>query len=136
MALRSVHPCADTTSLRVHVLDTRDIGAFSWPQGDIVVTAALLELLDDDELAAALAHEIGHLLSDGYLGSAATLVGRPSRHDAEAAADELAVRLLADGGRQAGAMLRMLTKVQAALGPDHPDFRAMDRRLQLLQRAS
>ena len=57
--LRSLHPCLEATPLRVHVLRSGELGAFAWPQGDVVVTTALVELLDDDELAAAVAHEVG-----------------------------------------------------------------------------
>lgn len=132
--LRSVHPCLETTPLRIHVLDSPDVGAFAWPEGDIVVTAALLDLLSDDELAAAIAHEVGHLLSDGHLRSAAALVGKPSQHDAEAAADELGMRLLTDGGRSASAMARMIRKVQAARGSNDSAFQALGYRLELLER--
>lgn len=132
--LRSVHPCLEATPLRVHVLDSRAVGAFAWPQGDIVVTTALLDLLDDDELAAALAHEVGHLISDGHIRFVAALVGTASHHESEAAADELGIRLLADGGRNPGAMTRMLEKVRVSQRPDQPASRALDRRLQLLYR--
>ena len=131
--LRSLHPCLQSTSLRVHVLDSRDVGAFAWPQGDIVVTRALLALLDDEELSAALAHEVGHLLADGHLASAAALIGKPSQHESEAAADEMGLRLLVDGGGQGSAMVRMLAKVQAAQTPGGVASRAMARRLALLK---
>lgn len=134
-ALRSVHPCAESSSLRIHVLDTRDVGAFAWPEGDIIVTSALLDLLDDDELAAALAHEIGHLLSDDHLHATATLIGRPSSHEKEAAADELGVRVLVAGGRRAEAMAHMLERVQAALGPENRGYESMAHRLQLLRQS-
>lgn len=132
--LRSVHPCLETTPLRIHVLDSSDVGAFAWPEGDIVITTALLELLSDDELAAAIAHEVGHLLSDGHLRAAAALVGEPSQHDSEAAADELGTRLLTDGGRPAEAMIRMLEKVQRANAPAGATLRGLARRTALLKR--
>lgn len=132
--LRSVHPCVDVTPVRVHVLGSRHVGAFAWPQGDVVVTTGLLEVLDDDELAAALAHELGHLLSEGHLGSAATLIGRVSHDEAESAADEIGIRLLSAGGRHAEAMVRMLSKVQGAVGRDHATFPALERRVRRLRR--
>jgi Zn-dependent protease with chaperone function len=121
-------------TLRVHVLDSRDVGAFAWPQGDIVVTAALVELLDDDELAAALAHEVGHLLEGGHLRSAMRLVGKPAHDETEAAADELGIQLLAQDGRPASAMARMIRKVQAARGSNDSAFKALGHRLELLER--
>jgi len=131
--LRSLHPCLRSTALRVRVLDSQDVGAFAWPEGDIVVTRALLALLDDDELSAALAHEVGHLLADGHLESAAALIGKPSQHESEAAADEMGLRLLVDGGGQGSAMVRMLAKVQAAQTQGGVASRALARRLALLE---
>src|SRR4051812_34611075 len=49
--------------VRVSVLATDAVSAFSWPDRQVFVTRGLLERLNDDELAAAMAHELGHLLN-------------------------------------------------------------------------
>jgi Zn-dependent protease with chaperone function len=45
----------------------RGLGAWAWPGGRIEVSRALIDRLDDEQLAAALAHELGHLLDGGHL---------------------------------------------------------------------
>ena len=43
------------------ILDTKDINAFACPGGIVFVTKGLIDTLEnEDELAAVLAHEIGH----------------------------------------------------------------------------
>jgi Zn-dependent protease with chaperone function len=44
-----------------------EVGAWAWADGHIRVSRALVDLLDDNELAAALSHELGHLLDRGDL---------------------------------------------------------------------
>src|SRR5436853_124813 len=48
--------------VKVHVLATDAVCAFAWPNRTIYVTRGLMDRADDDVLAAALAHEMGHLL--------------------------------------------------------------------------
>jgi predicted Zn-dependent protease len=50
------------------VLDTPEVGAYSGPNGYILVTRGALALMQDEsELAGVLAHEIGHVLNrDGF----------------------------------------------------------------------
>ena len=49
---------------RVTVLDTPMVNAFAMPSGDLYVTRGLLALANDaSELAAVMAHEIGHVLA-------------------------------------------------------------------------
>ena len=43
------------------VLDSPDLNAFALPGGYVYVTRGLLDKLDESELAALLAHELGHL---------------------------------------------------------------------------
>src|SRR5258706_14802345 len=61
--------------ITVRVLDTDSVGAFSWPTGRIFVSRGLMDRMADDEVSAALAHEMGHLLGDGHLRSIAGLKG-------------------------------------------------------------
>jgi Zn-dependent protease with chaperone function len=97
----------------------RGLAAFAWPDGSVLVTRDLADLLDDDELAASLAHEIGHLVDGGHLAPApAALAGTPTDDDRERRADRTGCRLLATHGRPPAAMPRMLSTLNAALGRD------------------
>lgn len=117
---------AATAPARLDVgIASRDgLGAWSWPDGRIRVSRALADVLDDDELRAALAHEVGHLLDAGDIpGEAAALAGQASgrRHDAsgiEARADALACGLLRARGAPLDALPRMLRTVASHLTPD------------------
>jgi hypothetical protein len=102
--------------LTVSVLDTDDTGAFCWRSGAVYVTRGLVDLLDDDELAAAIAHEVGHLLLDGHTPRAAALDGcrlhpSPNREDAETAADFMGRELLKTSAVPDEALPRLLSKL-------------------------
>ena len=106
-------------------LSSRDgLGAWSWPDGRIRVSRALVDVLGDDELRAALAHEIGHLLDAGHVaGEAAALAGssdgvRRDPSGIEARADGLACGLLRAHGAPLDALPRMLRTVASRLTPD------------------
>jgi predicted Zn-dependent protease len=117
----------DAGAVKVRVTHSARVGAFSWPDGSIELTSALVERLDEDELAAAIAHELGHIFSgrpeaatrDGATSAIATsaLSGRSgSPDDAETRADRFATRLLARAGYAPSAMARTLTKVMQGPG--------------------
>jgi predicted Zn-dependent protease len=118
--------------VHVHVLDSSTIGAYGWPDGNLFVTRGLVDRLSDRELAAAIAHEVGHLLNDGHLDSVVSLRGCYVSPDAEARADAIGVRLLASRGIGRDAMTSMLNKVRAS--PDLPPScgEAIGRRIELL----
>jgi hypothetical protein len=94
-ALRRLLPDAPS-ALALHLLDTSDPVAYSFPDGSLYLSRALARQLPDDALAATLAHELGHLLLDGHLRSPESLRGLPLAQDAdvERAADRIATRLL------------------------------------------
>lgn len=46
-----------------HVMEDKEINAFSGPGGHIYVTTALVNLANDDELASVLSHEVGHVVA-------------------------------------------------------------------------
>lgn len=105
-----------SSDVRVAVLNSADLAAYGWPDGRVFVTRGLVAAASDDELAAAIAHELGHLLADGHVDPPAALKGRAARsaHEAEANADRIACELLTAGGADPGAMRRLLTKLAAA----------------------
>jgi Zn-dependent protease with chaperone function len=91
-----------------------EIGAWAWPDARIRVSRAMVDLLDDDELAAALGHELGHLLDRGNLPAPPlALLGGSGGNDLEVRADQIGCRLLAARGMAPEAMARMLAKVAA-----------------------
>lgn len=98
--------------LQVGLSSRREVGAWSWGDGRIQVSRALADLLDDDELAAAVAHELGHLLAGGELpGYPAALAGAGESPEPEERADRLGCSLLAARGIDPTAMVRMLRKI-------------------------
>ena len=54
---------------RFFVVEDREINAFSGPGGYVYMTTAIMKLANDDELAAVLAHEIGHVVGRHSLKS-------------------------------------------------------------------
>lgn len=48
---------------RFHVINSKEINAFSGPGGHIYVTTALIDLANDDELASVLSHEVSHIVA-------------------------------------------------------------------------
>lgn len=115
--------------------------AFALPHGKILVTDELVALAQsDDELAAVLAHELGHVhhrhglrallqalgigaLAAGALGdfsglaaSAPVLLQLSYSRDFELEADAFAQRVLADARLDPRALSRMLARLEAASG--------------------
>ena len=119
-------------AVRVHVLGSDSIGAYGWPDGNLFVTRGLVDLLNDQELAAAVAHEMGHLLHDGHLHTVVSLRGCCVSPDVEARADAIGVRLLAGRGIGPGAMVSMLTKVCSTLDTSPTCQQRIAERIKLL----
>ena len=108
--------------------------AYAWPHGEIFVTRGLAALLTDNELAAAVAHELGHLIDGGQdegvgLGGLRrgawgfwgrttpkpqTLDGDEQWVDIECRADAAGVKILTDAGLAPTAMTSMLKKLREA----------------------
>lgn len=115
--------------VRVQVLDSNSVGAFAWPDGDVFVTRGLVDLLNEPELTAALAHEMGHLLDGGFAHALVSLHGCSSDPDAEIRADAIGMRLLQQNGLPPGAMSSMLAKVSASAAMPPSRRAEMRRRL-------
>ena len=124
-------PSVDRT-VQVHVLDSDSVGAYGWPDGNLFVTRGLVDLLSDKELAAAIAHEMGHLLNDGHLHTVVSLRGCCVSPDAEARADSIGVRLLAEQGIGRDAMTSMLNKVRSSPGVSPSCQQGIGQRIELL----
>lgn len=100
------------------------LGAWSWPDGRVRVSRDLVDLLDEDELRAALAHELGHLVDGGHVaGGPAALAGSRDAAGSEARADVLGCRLLRARDAAPEALPRMLRRVAGRLdaGAEGPD---------------
>jgi Zn-dependent protease with chaperone function len=127
--------CCQGRKICVQVLDTDAVGAFSWPSGRVFITRGLMDHLDDQELRAVIAHELGHLLTDGHLQTVACLKGCCVNPDAEVRADAAGVVLLKTQGISADAMARMLAKVERYGSLPASCRSAMERRIALLSAA-
>lgn len=132
------------SAVSVHVADSPKVGAYAWPDGRIVLTRGLVERLDDDELAAAVAHEVGHLLADGHVKTVAALTGSEGDAktgesapvaDEESRADAVAVRLLQRAGRPPEAMARALSKVSRSGDLSRAAKDRLAKRVKLLNQA-
>lgn len=110
---------APVKRLQFAVLNSPAACAYAWPDGHVFVTRGLAQALDDEELAAAVAHELGHLLNDGHLAAQASLrgcwavSGDPAAGGVEARADATGAALLRLRGIPADAMPLMLRALRA-----------------------
>lgn len=109
--------------LTVTILDSDRITAYSWPNGEIFVTAGLLDACTDQQVAAAIAHEVGHLLNDGHLKTRQGVQGlggnaphahdhNNSNNDIEIEADAMGCRLLSAAQLDPQAMASLLQTVR------------------------
>jgi Zn-dependent protease with chaperone function len=99
--------------ITIRVFSSPDLAAYSHSNGQILLSSTLLEKLTDAELAAAIAHELGHLINDGRLAITAALAGTNNSEDEESAADQTAVILLRATHQNPAALQTMLAKVAA-----------------------
>jgi Zn-dependent protease with chaperone function len=127
--------CCEGRKISVQILNTDAVGAFSWANGRVFITRGLMDHLDDQELSAVIAHELGHLLTDGHLQTVASLKGCCEDPDAEVRADAAGVALLRTEGLSADAMVHMLAKVERYGSLPSACRSAMDHRIALLAAA-
>jgi predicted Zn-dependent protease len=124
--------CCKGRTIRLQVLAKDSVCAFSWPSGRVFVTRGLMDHLTDAELDAVVAHELGHLLSDGELHTVASLRGCSSDPDREVRADAAGVGLLRLAGLGTEPMVTMLEKVELYGSMSTNCRAAMDHRIELL----
>jgi Zn-dependent protease with chaperone function len=129
---RRLTACCSGRTIRVQVLATNAVSAFSWRNGRVFITRGLMNHLDDQELAAVIAHELGHLLSDGQLQTVASLRGYSDDPDREVRADAAGVGLLKMAGLPPQPMISMLKKVEKYGSLPVTCQSAMDRRIAIL----
>jgi predicted Zn-dependent protease len=127
-----------------HVLaDSQIVNAYAFPGGQIFITWGLLKILEnDDEVAAVLAHEIGHIiarhagerlsgfslphpLADTVRATAfdsdqagtyiSDLVDMDYNQDEELEADHFAISCITAGGYKTGALLKVLENLEKEL---------------------
>src|SRR5882724_8038825 len=104
----------DHSALTLQVLDTDSLGAFGWRDGEIYITRGLADYLDDQELAAVVAHELGHLLDHGHVHAVAGLQGCKEDLDAETRADLIGMELLRRQGIPSDALPHMLERIMTS----------------------
>ena len=105
-----------SSNARVYVLESPSAAAYAWPDGSIFLTSALLDILEPREIAAVIAHELGHLCDPPRPGDASALLGKARHLDDESRADEFACDLLRRSGLAPLALASALRKVQLTHG--------------------
>jgi peptidase M48-like protein len=120
--------------LRLDVVAEREVGAWAWPSGELMVSQGLVDAADDDELIAAIAHEVGHLLGGGSPDGVQGLAGPALSGDVEIRADALGCRLLRAQALPTGGMRRVLLRLVAS-ARDASEARAYGERLRHLDPA-
>jgi len=115
--------------LVAHVLDTDAVCAYAFDSGDVFVTRGMITRCTDEELAAALAHEMGHLASHGNRRTAASVRGQSVTGDEEVQADAIGCQILLKHGSSPAAMRAMLQVVGDANPVSRND---VQRRISLL----
>lgn len=88
---------ADGIPLNFKVYNVIDVNAFACPDGSVRVFAALMDIMDDDELVGIIGHEIGHVVK---------------RHSKNAFKTELLTGALKDAVASTGGKAAALTESQ------------------------
>jgi hypothetical protein len=98
----------------ISVLASNRIGAWSWNDGSIFVTHGLVLLLEDDQLSAVIAHEMGHLRLEGKRTKLTALDG--SAAGVEERADAEGCNVLREAGVPVQCLATALAKVRTSPG--------------------
>jgi len=120
----------------VRVLNSDAVCAYALPNRTLFVTRGLLDHADDDVIAAALAHEFGHLLGDGHVRPVVSLKGCNQDLGAEGRADAYGVELLRMQSLPQNSMIRMLRLVRDSNPLPPHCAQAMDQRIDWLSAQS
>lgn len=84
---------ADGIPLNFKVYNVIDVNAFACPDGSVRVFAALMDLMNDDELLGVIGHEIGHVLKRHSKNAFKTQLLTGALKDAVAASNGTAAAL-------------------------------------------
>lgn len=95
--------------IQVRILNTPQLAAWSWPDGHIYLASGLVRALDDTQLSAAIAHEMGHLINSGDVQCPFALTGGEHRMGIECAADLTGAAVLAAHGINPANLVTVLT---------------------------
>ena len=117
----------------VRVSDSEKPAAFSWSDGTICLTKGLIRLLDDDEISAVLAHELGHLAHADSADQTRFSLGGTRTED-EQRADAVGIMLLRASGIAPTSLARALAKVRDARQTEPELKEAITARIALLPR--
>jgi hypothetical protein len=134
-ALARVAPGDTRLALHVSILNNAAPLAHSFRDGALYLSTGLLQRLTDEELSAVLAHELGHLIIDGFLTpEPAALSGStpPTPSDVELHADFVARSILDAHHLPAAALTTALAKVAAA-SRGEPFYRSLMQRVATLR---
>lgn len=119
---------------RVLIVDRDCLRAYAWRDRIVIVTRGLVEDVPESELAAAIAHELGHFDDEHNHGHHAALTHAPhSSLDIEALADRRACARLDSIGIKPDAMFDLLTRLSHDRTLSAFTRRDMVRRAELLQ---
>jgi Zn-dependent protease with chaperone function len=116
----------------VAVLASATPAAYSWPSGEVFVTRGLIDSFEEEHLAAAIAHEVGHLIDGGHLEDGENPGELAGRGDPETRADRVGMQILESRGIPSLAMVRMLEALRSRAGPRTEVGRALTRRIAAL----
>jgi hypothetical protein len=116
----------------VHLLANDALGAWTFPDGNIFVTRGLVTALSDDELAAVLAHETGHLRAAGRLPRGVAFDGAAGPTGCEERADDEGCALLKCRGIAKASLASALLKVRNATSTSPLIRAALDLRIRRL----
>lgn len=127
--LTAKHPAL---RVEVRILASGAVCAYAWPKRTVFVTRGLLDRADDDVVAAAVAHEMGHFASDGHARPVVSVKGYHDDSGAEGLADAYGVELLRLQRLPPDAMVGMLRLVRDCNPLPGACVSAMNRRIDRL----
>lgn len=85
-------------TVHVRIINSTRLAAWSWPDGDIYISRGLAMHLNNGELSAAIAHEMGHLINSGAVQCPFALGQVGEKLGIESGADLTGARVLAAHG--------------------------------------
>ena len=94
--------------VRLAIIDDDRVRAYAWPPCYVLVSRGMMNKMQETEIAAAIAHELGHLIDDRHLDPPAALVGGGHSPNQEHRADAIGLKLMARAQYNAEGMTSLL----------------------------